>query len=107
MAARSAPLAVGLVGDIRAFREVDLRPRVTGLVEKRLFQPGPAVKTGEALFEIDARQYDSAILDAAARVAEAEAALAKARQDVERYRPLLPACRRSRSAGWRRPGRPS
>ena len=57
VAARSAPLAVGLVGDIRAFREVDLRPRVTGLVEKRLFQPGPAVKTGEALFEIDARRY--------------------------------------------------
>ena len=86
----AAPLAVDLVGDIRAFREVDLRPRVTGLVEKQLFQPGQAVKTGEALFEIDARQYDSAVLDAAARVAEAEAALAKARQDVERYRPLLP-----------------
>ena len=90
VAARSAPLSVDLVGDIRAFREVDLRPRVTGLVEKQLFQPGQAVKTGEALFEIDSRQYDSAVLDAAARVAEAEAALAKARQDVERYRPLLP-----------------
>lgn len=87
---QSAPLAVDLVGDIRAYREVELRPRVTGLIEKQLFQPGQAVKTGEALFEIDARQYDSAVLDAAARVSEAEAALSKARQDVERYRPLLP-----------------
>ena len=87
--ARTTPLTIDVVGDIRAFREVELRPRVGGVVEKQMFRPGQMVKEGQPLFLIDPRPLDSAVADAQARQLEAAAQLARARQDVERYRPLL------------------
>ncbi len=44
---RSTPLSLEIVGDIRAFREVELRPRVSGVVEKQLFTPGQMVREGQ------------------------------------------------------------
>lgn len=86
---RSTPLSMDIVGDIRAWREVELRPRVSGVVEKQLFRPGQAVREGQPLFLIDTRSLDSALADAQARLLEAQATLQRAHQDVERYRPLL------------------
>ncbi|WP_295002350.1 efflux RND transporter periplasmic adaptor subunit [uncultured Dechloromonas sp.] len=90
VAARTTPLTVDLVAEIKAYREVDLYPRVSGQVIKQNFKPGQKVKEGELLFSIDPRAYDEAIIDAQAKLAEAEAVLARTRQDVERYKPLLP-----------------
>lgn len=87
---QNTPLSVDIVAEIKAFREVELRPRVSGLVVKQYFQPGQKVKEGELLFSIDPRAYDEAALDAQAKLAESRAVLAQARQDVERYKPLLP-----------------
>jgi membrane fusion protein (multidrug efflux system) len=86
---KSTPLSIELVGDIRAFREVELRPRVTGVVDKQMFRPGQMVREGDPLFLIDTRALDSAVADAQARLLEAEAQLQRAVQDVERYKPLL------------------
>ncbi len=69
---------------------MDLRPQVSGIVAKRYFQPGQRVKEGDLLFTIDTRAYDEAVINAQANLAEAEANLARVRQDVERYKPLLP-----------------
>ncbi|HSM22619.1 MAG TPA: efflux RND transporter periplasmic adaptor subunit [Rubrivivax sp.] len=86
---RTQPLTFEVIGEIRAFQEVELRPRVSGVVERQLFRPGQMVRQGAPLFVIDTRSLDSAIAEAQARVLEAEAALQRARQDVERYQPLL------------------
>jgi membrane fusion protein (multidrug efflux system) len=87
--ARRTPLSVDIVGDIRAFREVELRPRVSGMVDKQLFRPGQMVREGELLFLIDPRALDSSVADAQARLLEAEAGLQRASEDVARYKPLL------------------
>jgi membrane fusion protein (multidrug efflux system) len=87
--ARATPLSIDIVGDIRAFREVELRPRVSGVVEKQMFRPGQMVREGEPLFLIDTRSLDSAVADAQARLIEAEAGLQRASEDVARYKPLL------------------
>ena len=87
--ARATPLSVEIVGDIRAFREVELRPRVSGVIEKQMFRPGQMVREGEPLFLIDPRSLDSAVADAQARLIEAEAGLQRASEDVARYKPLL------------------
>ena len=84
------PLSSELVAELKAFREVELRPRTTGLVIKQTFEPGKKVREGELLFVIDPRSYDEAVIDAQAKLAESEAELAKTRQDLERYKPLLP-----------------
>jgi membrane fusion protein (multidrug efflux system) len=86
---KTTPLSIDIVGDIRAFREVELRPRVSGIVEKQMFRPGQMVREGDPLFLIDTRSLDSSVADAQARLIESEASLQKARQDVERYKPLL------------------
>ncbi len=86
---RATPLSIDLVGDIRAFREVELRPRVSGVVEKQMFTPGQMVREGQPLFLLDTRALDSSVADAQAKLIDAEAQLQRAQQDVERYKPLL------------------
>jgi membrane fusion protein (multidrug efflux system) len=86
---RPAPLSIELVGDVRALREVELRPRVTGVVERQMFTPGQMVREGQPLFLLDTRALDSGVADAQARLIEAEAQLQRAQQDVARYQPLL------------------
>lgn len=90
IAAQTTPLTVDLIAEIKAYREVELYPRVSGQVIKQHFKPGQKVKEGELLFSIDPRAYDEAVIDAQAKLSEAEAILARTRQDVERYKPLLP-----------------
>jgi membrane fusion protein, multidrug efflux system len=77
-----ATLTQDLPGRLEAYRTAQVRARVEGVVEKRLFQEGSDVKAGESLFQIDARTYRAAD-------ASAKADLAIARQNVERYKPLL------------------
>ena len=90
LAGQTTPLTIDLVSEVKAYREVDLSPRVSGLVIQQHFRPGQKVKEGDLLFNIDPRAYDEALIDAQAKLAEAEAVLARTRQDVERYKPLLP-----------------
>lgn len=87
---QTTPLTVDLVSEIKAYREVDLSPRVSGVIVKQTFKPGQKVKEGELLFSVDPRAYDEAIIDAQAKLAESEAVLSRSRQDVARYKPLLP-----------------
>lgn len=82
LAAGNATYTQDLPGRVQAYRTAQVRARVEGVVERRLFQEGSEVKAGAQLFRIDARSYR-----AAAEAAQAEAV--SARQTVERYRPLL------------------
>jgi membrane fusion protein (multidrug efflux system) len=77
-----ATLTQDLPGRLQAYRTAEVRARVEGVVEKRLFQEGSDVRAGDSLFQIDARTYKAA-------AASAKADLAIARQNVERYKPLL------------------
>lgn len=82
VAAGSATLTQDLPGRLQAYRTAQVRARVEGVVEKRLFREGSDVKAGTLLFQIDARTYR-----AAAEAAKAD--LVIARQTVERYQQLL------------------
>ncbi len=86
---RTTTLPLEIVAEIKALSEVEIRPRSSGLVTKLMFQPGQRVKEGQPLAEIDSRPYDEAVIDAQAKLAESEANLARSRQDVARYQPLL------------------
>jgi membrane fusion protein, multidrug efflux system len=71
-----------LNGRVLAFRGAEVRARVEGILEKRLFAEGTEVKEGQPLFRIDARTLQAA-LDSARANAEV------ARQTVARYRQLV------------------
>jgi membrane fusion protein, multidrug efflux system len=67
---------------LQAVRTAQVRARVEGIVEKRLFAEGSDLKSGTPLFRLDDRTYRTA-------AAAAEADLAVTKQTVERYKPLL------------------
>lgn len=80
----SGPLTItiDLPGRLQATRTAQVRARVDGVIEKRLFLEGSDVREGATLFRIDPRSYQ-------ATVDSATADLAVARLTLERYLSLL------------------
>ncbi len=80
----SATLTQDLPGRLEAYRIAQVRARVDGIVERRLFTEGSEVKAGATLYEVDSRTYRTAY-----ESAKSDADVA--RQTLERYKPLLEA----------------
>jgi membrane fusion protein (multidrug efflux system) len=78
-----------LPGRTSAFRVAEVRARVNGIVQKRLFVEGSDVKEGQALFLIDPAPYRAALDGARAALARAEANQANARLQATRYADLV------------------
>ncbi|WP_439568961.1 efflux RND transporter periplasmic adaptor subunit [Sphingopyxis sp.] len=83
------PNVIELPGRVQAYRTSEVRARVDGIVERRLFNEGSIVPAGAALFRIDPRQLSASANAARAQLARAQATAANARQVVNRYQPLL------------------
>ena len=121
MAAAAATVTRELPGRLQAVRTAQVRARVEGIVEQRLFKEGSDVKAGTPLFRLDDRTYRANVAaamadhaaarqahernrrlleqkmvslqnyeQAEARMKQADAALARARLDVENARVLAP-----------------
>jgi membrane fusion protein (multidrug efflux system) len=90
-----APRTVGLVtelpGRLEASRVAQVRARVAGILQQRLFREGSDVKAGQPLFEIDSAPYRAARASAEAALARARANLTQATAQAERYQPLVEA----------------
>jgi membrane fusion protein (multidrug efflux system) len=87
------PIAISdqLPGRTTAFRVAEVRPQVTGIVQKRLFTEGTEVKAGQQLFQIDAGSYRAALSSAEAALKRAEAQAVTAKLLAQRYEPLIAA----------------
>jgi len=86
---RSVPVLREYVGSVEAFRSVQVRARVEGILEKRHFTEGTDVKKGQLLFTIDPLTYQASLRDAQGQLAQAQANLANARAREARYAPLV------------------
>ena len=84
-------LATELPGRLEAWRTAQVRARVPGIVQQRLFTEGAVVKAGQPLFRLDAAAYQASLASAQAALARAEAGQAQALAQVERNRPLVEA----------------
>ena len=76
--ADTVPVIYEYIGQTVGSREVEIRARVTGQVEKRLYEEGALVKAGQPLFQLDARPLMATSASARAAVATAEANVARA-----------------------------
>jgi len=83
------PNVIELPGRIEAVRTAEVRARVDGIVQRRLYQEGSDVRAGAQLFEIDPRDMRAALDAAQADLRRAEAARVNAAQVVNRYEPLV------------------
>lgn len=88
---RDVGLLTELPGRLEASRVAQVRARVAGIVEKRLFKEGSDVKAGQPLFTIDAAPYAAAVQSAQATLARAQANLSQSSSLAGRYKPLLEA----------------
>jgi len=79
------------VGRFEAVQSVEVRPRVTGYLQRVHFADGDYVRAGEPLFTIDARPAEAALAQARAQLARAEAMLANARTELARSETLAEA----------------
>ena len=76
-------------GRFVAVKSVEVRPRVSGFVDKVNFVDGATVKQGDLLFTIDQRPFAIAVESAKAEVARAAAQVKVTAADVERAKPLV------------------
>ncbi|MCD9028431.1 efflux RND transporter periplasmic adaptor subunit [Luteimonas sp. BDR2-5] len=79
-----------LVGRLAPFRSADVRARVPGVLERRVYQEGSDVKEGDVLFRIDPAQLQAALGTAQGAQAQAQANYANAKIAADRARQLAP-----------------
>lgn len=89
--AKTVPATFQYTAQIAGSREVEVRARVTGILQKRNFVEGGAVKQGQSLYNIDPVPFQSALARAEADAAAAEARLTQARRNAARLKPLFEA----------------
>ncbi|WP_296221236.1 efflux RND transporter periplasmic adaptor subunit [uncultured Sphingomonas sp.] len=82
------PLMTELPGRTFAYQSSEVRPQVSGVIQKRLFKEGSLVRQGQPLYQIDPSLYRAAVNEASAAVQSAQATAAAARVRAERFRPL-------------------
>ena len=85
------PVQTVLSGRVNAFRTAEVRPQVSGVIQRRLFTEGSLVRQGQPLYQIDPSLYRAAVAQASANLAAAQATAQAARVRAERYRPLAAA----------------
>lgn len=85
---RDVPLTYEFVGETQSSQQVEIRARVNGFLEQRLYTEGAMVKAGEVLFRMDQKPFQAALDSAQAELAQQQARLITARANLSRVRPL-------------------
>ena len=83
------PSSVEVTAQTEGSREVEVRARVGGILEKRLYEEGSAVKAGQALFRIDRAPFEIALAQARASLADAQARAEQAVREKDRLQGLV------------------
>ena len=89
VASETIPNVIKLPGRVEPVREAEVRARVTGIVQERLYEEGTDVVAGQPLFRIDPRELRASSAQIEASLDRARATAANARAVVDRYRPLV------------------
>lgn len=88
---QQAPIqeVVTSLGTVLPSQSVTVRSQVGGTLQEILFKEGQSVKKGDVLFKIDSRTYQAALDQAKGSLAQNNAKLVNARQDLKRYQTLF------------------
>src|SRR5581483_11943067 len=78
---QTVSLTTELPGRTVAYRVAEIRPQVSGVIQKRMFVEGSDIKKGQQLYQIDPAPYRAAYESAAALAASAKS-------QAERFKPL-------------------
>ena len=84
------PVQMDLVGRLAPFRSADVRARVPGVLQQRVYEEGSDVREGQVLFRIEPLQLQAATGQAQAALASAQASYTNAKVAADRARQLAP-----------------
>jgi membrane fusion protein (multidrug efflux system) len=85
----SVPLLNELPGRVTAFETAEVRPQISGIIRRRLFQEGGFVRAGQLLYEIDDAPYRAALAQAQGSLASANATIQSTSLQAQRYKELV------------------
>jgi membrane fusion protein (multidrug efflux system) len=88
VAPQDTPVQFEFVAQTESSREVEIRARVDGFLEKRLYTEGDMVRTGQPMFQMDRKPFEAALLTAKGQLAQQQARLEVAAANLVRVRPL-------------------
>jgi membrane fusion protein (multidrug efflux system) len=86
--AKDTPVAFEFVGRTASSRRVEIRSRVEGFLDSREYDEGEMVQAGDVLFQIDRKPFEAQLQAAEAALAQQEARLANAVDELERLTEL-------------------
>jgi len=82
------PITIEFVGKTVSSRRVEIRSRVEGFLEKRLYTEGTMVQEGDVLFQMDQKPFQADLRAAKAELAQQQARLDTAEANLKRVKPL-------------------
>jgi membrane fusion protein (multidrug efflux system) len=85
---RDTPVSFEFVAQTQSSREVEIRARVNGFLEKRLYTEGTMVRDGQPLFQMDPKPFEAALQSAQGQLDQQRARLEVAEANLRRVRPL-------------------
>lgn len=85
---REVPLHFQYAGRVAAFREVEVRARVSGVLKEKTFVEGSTAKAGDVLFRIDPVSFETEVARAKAQLMDAQAQVSRTQRDAERAKTL-------------------
>lgn len=85
----SVPISAEAVAQTEGAREVEIRPRVGGILLKKLFDEGAPIKAGQAMFLIDPVPYKIALANAKAQLAQIQARVDQTSREAARLKGLI------------------
>ncbi len=88
VAQEDVPIINEFIGEVHGEKDIPIRARVEGFLEGIFFEEGTLVKEGQLLYTIDPKPLEARVNAQQSIVAEANTMLAKARSDLDRYKPL-------------------
>lgn len=85
----SVPETVEAIGQTEGAKEVEVRPRVGGILLKRLYEEGASIKAGQAMFLIDPVPFQIALTQSRAKLAQQKALLEQSQREELRLKKML------------------
>jgi len=86
---KDTPVVWEVVGQTESSHLVEIRSRVEGFLDKRVYEEGSLVKAGQVLFRIDPRNFQATLQQAKGELAQQEARWATAKANLARIKPLV------------------
>lgn len=85
---RDHPIELEFVAETRSSRHVEIRARVSGFLDKRLYTEGEVVQAGQKMYQMDRKPFEAALQSAEGQLAQQQARLQVAEATLRRVRPL-------------------